>query len=334
MTPPHGGTIPYQPPLPDWALPVLRQPLPRAVRPVRDETLDSYLSRLAWANGLNPYYFGEYVRGSKRTSVPVPPDVLVTLSGQPATSMRYAILELCTPEELAVMKVAGRPRPGNSRTGAMCTRCTRARGIYDPVTCWMRTEDVICLPHRRWITGTGQVDLAAHRDIIQANKRHRRLIRQHGRDAARRAFGQASRIVGEWAVRNTYSSRFNEHMKRFHGSAWSASLEHCTVLASLYVPAVALVRLLASPGWQAPAFHPEGNARFVAEVRRTVEPAYRWNPYPYWRYIEPLARTLIDEREFNVHPGAVSGTGRNYRIPLSPPRRGETIESDELHQPA
>jgi hypothetical protein len=69
-------------------------------------------------------------------------------------------------------------------------------------------------------------------------------------------------------------------------------------------------------------------------VRRTVEPGYRWHPYPYWRYIEPLARTLIEERELNAHPGAVSGTGRDYRIRLSPLGRGETIESDELHPPA
>jgi hypothetical protein len=66
-------------------------------------------------------------------------------------------------------------------------------------------------------------------------------------------------------------------------------------LVSRYVPA--LTRLLASPTWKALALDPEGNSVFVDEVRRTVEPSYRWNPCPYWRYVEPLAPMLQDEAE-------------------------------------
>jgi hypothetical protein len=58
---------------------------------------------------------------------------------------------------------------------------------------------------------------------------------------------------------------------------------------------VALTRLLASSRWKALALDPAGNAAFIDEVRRTVEPSYTWNPYPYWRYVEPLARTLQRE---------------------------------------
>jgi hypothetical protein len=59
---------------------------------------------------MQPYYFIDYVKGSTKPKALTPPDVVITLSGQPANSLRYAILELCTPPELAAMNVAGRPR--------------------------------------------------------------------------------------------------------------------------------------------------------------------------------------------------------------------------------
>lgn len=101
------------------------------------------------------------------------------------------------------------------------------------------------------------------------------------------------------------------------------------LLAAEYVPAVALTRLLADPAWKALAFDPEGNAVFVAEVRSTVEPSYSWDPYPYWRYIEPLARTLLDEREIGDFDAERQ---RRYHGSELLPRRGEVIESNELCQ--
>jgi hypothetical protein len=289
VSPLKGNAFPYRPPMPGWAAAALLAPLSFTVRPARDETLEFYLWRLAGANGLNPYHFTSYVKGGEKPKAPIPPDAVIKLSGQPAKSMRYAILELCSPQELLVMNVAGRPRPGSS-TGAKCIQCTHARGIYDSVTCWRRTEDVVCLRHRWWTKGARQLNLAGHEEIIAANKLHRQLIRRHGRTAA-------GNIISEWAERGTYHRRLYDLLGHFHGNSWSVAREDPTAHASMYVPTVALTRLLADAGWKALAFHPQGNAAFVAEIRRTVEPAYSWHPHPYWRYIEPLARTLLKERE-------------------------------------
>lgn len=316
--------------LPDWAATLLLQPLPRTVRPVRDETFESYLWRLAHANGLNPYHLSDYLKGRpKRRDPTIPAEMLIKVSGQPATSMRYAILELCTPQELPSMKVAGRPRPGSSPKGRMCIRCAQARDIHEPVTCWRRTEDVICLHHQRWVAATEQVDLAGHKEVVQANKQHRKLIRRYGREAARRAFMQASSIVSEWIQRDLYREIIFERMCRFKGSRWRVSPDDPSLLAAAYVPAVALTRLLADPGWKALALDPEGNAIFVAEVHSTVAPSYVWNPYPYWRYIEPLARTLLDEREMADFEAEAR---RKNQWPELPRWRGEVIRSDELCQ--
>lgn len=316
--------------LSDWPPASLLRPLPRTVSPVPDETLHSYLGRLASANAMRSWELTRYVKGSRRISDPVPPDVVITLSGQSPDSMRYAILELCSPRELAVMKVAGRPRPGHSTPGHECMRCAGTSDFGDLATCWRRSEDVICLPHRRWTAGAGQLDLTGHDDIVQANKRHRRLIRRHGRASVSRAFTQASTVVEEWVSRPSYCERFYQLMRRFHGSNWRIPRDAPTVLASCYPPAVALTRLLASPGWRALALDPAGNAAFVAEVRRTVEPGYKWNPYPYWRYVEPLARTLQEEAEEPEAEAADAEFRRKYNIPAPLPALSEVIEPDEL----
>jgi hypothetical protein len=59
--------------IPAWALSSLLRPLPRTVRPVQDEILQSYLQRLAQANSLDPRHFTEYLKGSKNLSAPIPP---------------------------------------------------------------------------------------------------------------------------------------------------------------------------------------------------------------------------------------------------------------------
>ncbi len=315
----------------DWLAESLLQPLPRTVSPAPDETLLSYLRRLAQANGIRPWELTSLVKGSKRTSDPVLPTRMITLSGQPPDSMRYAILELCTPGELAVMNVVGRPRPGHSIADHRCTLCAGTSDLYeDRVTCWRRHEDVICIPHRRWTAGGEQLDLAGHDDIIQASKQHRRLIRRHGRAAVSQAFAQASSIIEEWATRPSYRERFSQLMSSFQGGEWRVFMHAPAARASCYVPAVALTRLLASATWKALALDPEGNDRFVDEVRRTVEPSYSWHPYPYWRYVEPLARTLQREADGATDEEEEAEFRRRHNISEPPPPPSEVIESSEL----
>jgi hypothetical protein len=140
------------------------------------------------------------------------------------------------------------PGPGPRAPGLSFSRGrTHARGIYDPVTCWKRTEDVVCLRHRWWTKGARQLNLAGHEEVIAASTLHRQLIRRHGRTAARRAFHQAGNIISEWAERGTYNRRFYDLLQHFHGTSWNVAREDPTAHASMYVPTVALTRLLADP---------------------------------------------------------------------------------------
>ena len=169
---------------------------------------------------------------------------------------------------------------------------------------------------------------AKHNDVIQANKQYRQLIRRHGRATASRAFRQASEIVGEWAQRRSYHGCLYERMRRTAATGVSATMPP-TWLAAQYLLAVPMATLLASPDWKALALHPQGNAAFVAEVRRTIDPDYVWKPYPYWRYIEPIARTLLEGREDAEGLATLAEYRRTHGRPDPP---SEIIQSGELCQ--
>ena len=182
---------------------------------------------------------------------------------------------------------------------------------------------MICLRHRRWTTGLGQLDLTGHEDVIRANMQYRKLIRQYGRAAVSGALTQANTILREWAERRSYRTRVDQRMVRFHGRQSKVDKEDPTLLASYYIPAVAFTRLLASPGWKALALNPVGNTEFVAEGRRTVEPRYVWDPRPHYDYVEPLARTLLlQERE---HDATSAGRRGEYDVLELSSRPGEAM---------
>jgi hypothetical protein len=114
-----------------------------------------------------------------------------------------------------------------------------------------------------------------------------------------------------------------------HGSNWSVGHDAPTWLAGQHLLAVPMATLLASPDWKALALHPQGNAAFVAEVRRTIDPDYVWKPYPYWRYIEPIARTLLEGREDAEGLATLAEYRRTHGRPDPP---SEIIQSGELCQ--
>ena len=70
-------------------------------------------------------------------------------------------------------------------------------------------------------------------------------------------------------------------------------------------------------------------AQAAIGMGRSVPPDYAWNPYPYWRYTEPLARTLLEEREDAEGLATLAEYRRTHGRPEPP---NEIIESGELCQ--
>ncbi|MFI6457044.1 TniQ family protein [Streptosporangium amethystogenes] len=286
------------------------RPLPRTVAPFPNETLDSYLNRLARANRLDAQALQTYLAQDHRKTAKVPVDRLSAISGTPEHALRYAIVELRTAEELARINISrsyitgyitGRSPSTVSRTMA-CRRCTLTRGHQDAVWCWHRHEDVVCFRHRRWIgpgsvrSGSSQLDLTDQPEILHAAKQHRRLIRRHGRIGVDHAYAEADFICQQWHTRHSHEDDFSRRMSIFLGEEWHIQRLHPTIYAAKYPQVVALTRLLVSPYWQSVAFEDLPRPRrFIAEVQRTVASDYFWPIHPSYGHFEPLADWFNDQ---------------------------------------
>ena len=278
----------------DW--PLRLQPLPQLVAPFRDETISSYLGRLAAANRLGPAKLRALLAGSDRRDAPVPLAGLAAVTGMPPVALAHAMPQICAPGELAGLHIHNRPRARKGWSLVACRCCTAGR----PVTRWALHDDVVCARHRRWISeDQAQPDLAAQPEILTAHRRHRRLICRHGRDTVMRAFRDAHHICIRWRLDGIPDPGFDHRMEIFHGPGWrdrDDDEETQTFDAATYPQTVALTRLLASPHWRGQILSKRWPDEFAAEVSRTVAPGYLWDNYPRIRWRRDTDDPLLEWR--------------------------------------
>ncbi|MET7361968.1 TniQ family protein [Streptomyces sp. NPDC005562] len=184
-----------------------RQPLPRTVPLFHNETLDSFLHRLAAANHLPAQQLLPLleIRRTKKTLANTLVEPLAAAAG-----VRQRALELALPEFLdadATDKPGAIGRPRSALHTAIqrpaCRRCTHAAGITMTVTCWTTHDRNVCLRHRLWI-GNGianadeQVDISRLPDTLRAQRHHRNLMARHGRRWVRNAYPDARKMYFAW----------------------------------------------------------------------------------------------------------------------------------------
>jgi len=288
----------------DWPLGL--QPLPRFVAPFRDETITSYLHRLAEANHIDPAGLRSWLAGSDRKDAPVPLGRLAAITGMPRRSLACAMPQICTAAELSGLQIHNRPRARDGWSFAACRLCAAGQ----PVTRWALHDDVVCSRHRRWISKDhDQPDLAAQPEILHAHRRHRRLIRRHGRETVMRAIRDARHICIGWRLDGLPDPGYGRRMEIFCGPGWQDRDDWPaqTSDAATYPQAVALARMLASPYWRTRILgsHWAGHDQFTAELRRTVAPGYTWDyPPPRWRRgrDDPLLEWRLHTRRLKFEP--------------------------------
>jgi hypothetical protein len=287
--------------------------------PFPAETAASYVRRLALANQLDPDALRRYVNNGRGRGGPYDAGMLAVVSGQPEHVLRCAI-----PDLVLIRGNRGQAPVGYAQwradDGTACRLCAAARGITEPVRCWKQPEQVICLRHRRWIgawTGDGQPDLSGQPAILQAYRRHLRLVRRLGRGTVAVGCAYADRICRQWHDQRQHDEGFRQRMLAFGGRDWAAHRTDPSIAAAAYPQVVALARLLASPYWRPMALSGSqaGRQAFAREVQRTVAPGWRWPSATS----DPLYRWATGRWDANPRADMV-----NHRRFPDPPWRHDT----------
>lgn len=274
----------------------LLRPLPVTVAPAHRETLDSYVARLAAANGMDRALLRAHIAADPRRGTALPVARLAVVSGRTSEVLVQAIPELeLSARPARVVRGALAVRYGSPRRE--CRRCAVARGRPQPATVHAGHHEAVCRTHRLWLGDGyvddrgGQPDLSRQLAIVRANVAHRRLVCRHGSGRVVRAYREAAWVCQRWHEYHDHDDEFVELLTGFHGPGWNLASTDPSIQAARYPQIVALTRLLASPYWRAraQASNPTG---FVVEVRRTVASRYVWTLASSYRRFDPLVQTL------------------------------------------
>jgi hypothetical protein len=271
--------------------------LPRPVPPFPGETTASYIYRLAVANKIHPADLQAHLAG-RREHGPVTLDALAATTGRLQRSLAYALPEL----RPGTLLRAGPVLPGHVRR-TVCWRCAARRDAFPYAIVWQPAEACICPAHRIWLGSAayprhrGQYDVGDLPEILQAQQRHYRLARRHGRQAAIDALAEAAHITALWARHGFYRDRRTPPIQALRGDVpLTGKLPSGDAVTAVvtYPETVELARVLAMPRWRNPAAAAAVDLqRFQHEVRSYTGIRYEREDSRY----DPLFRWFQKRRE-------------------------------------
>jgi hypothetical protein len=265
--------------------------LPRPVPPFLGETITSYLYRLAVASQLQPADLHAHLTGTRQHG-PVTLDNLAAATGRSHRSLGYALPEL----RPGAMPRADPVLPGHVRR-TVCWRCAARRDAFPFATVWQPAEASICPSRLIWLGSgaparhRGQYDVGDLPEILQAQRRHHRLARRYGRQAAIEALAEAAHITALWARHGLHRDRrtplIHALRDRVPLTGKLPSGDPVTPVVT-YPETVDLARVLAMPRWRNPAAAVAGDLRqFQHDVSSYAGIRYhpedsRYDPLSRW----------------------------------------------------
>jgi len=139
----------------------------------------------------------------------------------------------------------------------------------------------------------GQYDVGGLPEILQAQRRHYRLARRHGRQATTDAIAEAAHITALWARHGFYRDRRIPLIRALRGEVpiigKLPSGDAVTAVVT-YPETVDLARVLAVPRWRIPSAAAPGDLqRFEREVRFYTGIGYEREDsryYPLFRWFQ------------------------------------------------
>lgn len=277
--------------------------LPRPIPPFPGETTNSYLHRLAVANQLQSGDLRAHLTGT-RHHAPITLDGLAAATGRSPHSLSHALPELrpgTTPGADPVL-------PAHIRR-TTCWRCAARRGAFRFATTWRPAEVNICPSHLIWLGPpvrayrSDQYDVRDLPEIIQAQRRHYRLARRHGRHTAADAFAEAAHITALWARHGFHNDRRKPLIHAFLGhNPLTGKLQPGDPITPVvtYPETVDLARVLAMPRWRHPTTPTTNNEirQFRHDIDHHVGIQYR----PEDSHYDPLFRWIHKRHDPHAAP--------------------------------
>ena len=260
--------------------------LPRQVRPLSNETLDSYLGRFAVHNGLPYEYFSSRISRMRAS----PLDITQALTGNPTSTLQAALPELRLSTHLRT-KCGVNRLPDFDGINPACELCAASHGSLIHALVWTNGHDAVCQRHQRWVgsalqPSTGQIDLQRTPEILAANQRHRRLARRHGHAATRTAFTEALQLIDDMRQRNELPG-IDELILRLLNTQQpfvQIATTDPRVQAAHYPAAAGLTSLLLQPDWINNATAtPQGWKTAAPQLATAVAIRSRLTDYTYIR---------------------------------------------------
>lgn len=250
--------------------------LPRAVSLFPDETVDSFIARLAAANHVEVEELRALldVRMLKKTPITALREPLAIVSGHSERRLTLALPEFIEQKNTDVPGLIDRPLINDRLTPrSACRRCVRRAGIAEPVICWMTHDRNVCLRHWLW-TGEGcrqasdQVDVTPLPATVLAQRQHRNLIARHGRRWVNLAFHDAKKIYFDWKERYGFGPKeaIARRMAILASPSGKPVPDNIALAVGFHPEIVALSGLLASDHWERTALRNGGLAAFLGEV--------------------------------------------------------------------
>ena len=255
--------------------------LPDPIPPARHEVLASYIGRLAARHGLDGHGLWVQISRLERpgsTRRLVIPARLTALTGRSVHALAGALPELRDPSPDWAM-FRHQPQAG-------CQRCD-ARHPGGPVVRLLPHHRYVCLRHRTWIgppdIDQPAVDLARLPELVDAQRRHLRILRRYGweatYDAVLTALMLCAHIWSDGRLPDDVSGSWHTWNSRTHTLIPHDDVERSystsRLFAAVYPEAVALAALIVSPAWRRMASSTAAQSRFFAEVGKHVTYPYK-----------------------------------------------------------
>jgi hypothetical protein len=232
------------------------------VRPIEDETVVSFVHRLAQANHIRDDELAGYLNprlaGSQglHRRFEVPLHALADLSGIDTVALAHALPDIRSQfANQDSLDVLGRPTPGEPNTTRLaCRRCMAAKNITTRVRVWAQHDQNVCLRHQLWISQgvndpEDQADVADSPEIGHAQIRHHNLIRRYGHRRVRQSYRTAQEVI-DWSSNLPSPTARWQRKHHFFTREQAKFLHRSYDFAAYYPEVVGVLSVLVSPYWQ------------------------------------------------------------------------------------